>query len=71
MTNGVLGFNVAPATVWGRPLDSDERVFYLIYALVVPAVFFAKNLFRTRVGRAFIAVRDRDMGPSFLGTTPD
>src|SRR5262249_35438205 len=53
MTNGVLGFNVAPAMVFGLPLDSDARIFYLIFALVVPAVFFAKNLFRTRVGRAF------------------
>src|SRR5262245_50751903 len=51
MTNGVLGFNVTPASVFGRPVDSDERVFYLIYALVVPAVLFAKNLFRTRVGQ--------------------
>src|SRR5437870_9302755 len=53
MTNGVLGFNVAPATVFGLPLDSDARIFYLIFALVVPAALFAKNLFRTRVGRAF------------------
>jgi branched-chain amino acid transport system permease protein len=69
MTNGVLGFNVTPASVLGRPLDTDERVFYLIYALVVPAVLFAKNLFRTRVGRAFIAVRDRDVAASVIGVS--
>src|SRR5439155_666086 len=67
--NGVLGFNVAPATVFGLPLDSDARIFYLIFALVVPAVFFAKNLFRTRVGRAFIAVRDRDVAASVIGVS--
>ena len=69
MTNGVLGFNVAPPSFLGRPIDSDERVFYLIYALVVPAVLFAKNLFRTRVGRAFIAVRDRDVAASVIGVS--
>ena len=69
MTNGVLGFNVTPPTVLGRPIDSDERVFYLIYALVVPAVLFAKNLFRTRVGRAFIALRDRDVAASVIGVS--
>ena len=52
-----------------RPLDSDERVFYLIYALVIPAVLFAKNLFRTRVGRAFIAVRDRDVAAAVIGVS--
>ena len=69
MTNGVLGFNVTPATVFGVPLDADERVFYLIYALVIPSVFFAKNLFRTRVGRAFIALRDRDVAASVIGVS--
>src|SRR2546430_17372251 len=69
MTTGGLGFKVAPAMVFGLPLDSDARIFYLIFALVVPAVFFAKNLFRTRVGRAFIAVRDRDVAASVIGVS--
>ncbi len=69
MTNGVLGLMVPPATVFGLPLDSDARVFYLIFALAVPAVLFAKNLFRTRVGRAFIAIRDRDVAASVMGVS--
>jgi branched-chain amino acid transport system permease protein len=69
MTNGVLGFNVPPATLFGVALDSDARVFYLIFALAVPAVFFAKNLFRTKVGRAFIAVRDRDVAAEVIGVS--
>jgi len=69
MTKGVLGFMVPPATIFGLPLDSDARVFYLIYALVVPATFFAKNLFRTKVGRAFIAIRDRDVAASVMGVS--
>lgn len=36
LTKGVLGMMVPPATVFGLPLDSDARVFYLIFALVVP-----------------------------------
>ena len=69
MTKGVVGFTVPPAVVFGLPLDSDARVFYLIFALAVPAVLFAKNLFRTRVGRAFIAVRDRDVAASVMGVS--
>src|SRR5262245_39299015 len=69
MTNGVLGFNVPPATLFGVPLDSDARIFYVIWALVVPATLFAKNLFRTRVGRAFIAIRDRDVAASVMGVS--
>ena len=69
MTKGVLGFMVPPATVFGLPLDSDARVFYLIFALVIPATFFTKNLFRTRVGRAFIAIRDRDVAAGVMGVS--
>jgi len=67
LTKGVLGMMVPPANVFGLPLDSDARVFYLIFALVIPATFFAKNLFRTRVGRAFIAIRDRDVAAGVMG----
>ena len=69
MTKGVVGLAVPPAMVFGLPLDSDFRIFYVIYALVVPATLFAKNLFRTRVGRAFIAVRDRDVAASVMGVS--
>jgi branched-chain amino acid transport system permease protein len=69
MTNGVLGFNVPAARLFGFALDSDARIFYLIFALVVPAIFFTKNLFRTRVGRAFIAIRDRDVAASVMGVS--
>jgi branched-chain amino acid transport system permease protein len=69
MTNGVLGLMVPTATLFGIPLDSDARVFYLIFALVVPATFFAKNLFRTRVGRAFIAIRDRNVAAGVMGVS--
>ncbi|HXJ81362.1 MAG TPA: branched-chain amino acid ABC transporter permease [Candidatus Methylomirabilis sp.] len=69
MTNGVLGFNVPPAVLFGLPLDSDARIFYVIFALVVPATLFTKNLFRTRVGRAFIAIRDRDVAASVMGVS--
>jgi branched-chain amino acid transport system permease protein len=69
MTKGVLGFMVPPAVIFGVPLDSDARVFYLIFALVVPATLFTRNLFRTRVGRAFIAIRDRDVAASVMGVS--
>jgi branched-chain amino acid transport system permease protein len=69
MTNGVLGFNVPPAVLFGRPLDSDARIFYVILALTVPATLFTTNLFRTKVGRAFIAIRDRDVAAAVMGVS--
>jgi branched-chain amino acid transport system permease protein len=42
-------------------------VFYLIMPLAVLAVVFASNLFRSRPGRAFIAIRDQEMSASVMG----
>ena len=69
MTKGVLGLMVPPATLFGLSLESDARIFYLIFALVVPAIVFARNLFRTRVGRAFIAIRDQDVAAAVMGVS--
>jgi branched-chain amino acid transport system permease protein len=69
MTGGVLGFLVPPPTLLGLALDSDPRIFYLILTCVIPATFFAKNLFRTKVGRAFIAIRDRDVAAQVIGVS--
>jgi branched-chain amino acid transport system permease protein len=69
MTKGVIGLMVPPPMVFGMALDSDGRIFFLIFALVVPAVLFARNLFRTRVGRAFIAIRDQDVAAAVMGVS--
>jgi branched-chain amino acid transport system permease protein len=69
MTGGVLGLLVPTPTLFGLALDSDARIFYVIFACVIPAAFFAKNLFRTKVGRAFIAIRDRDVAAQVIGVS--
>lgn len=64
------GFNgmVAPiATIGPLEFKSQASQFYLILIITVIVVFFAKNLARTRVGRAFIAVRDNDLAAEVMG----
>ena len=64
----ILGFELyAPRTVLGTEL-SAIGVFYLfsLLMLVVLAVL-ARNLARTRQGRAFSAVRDRDIAAEVMG----
>ncbi len=41
--------------------------YYIIFVLLAIAVVFALNLFRTRVGRAFIAIRDNDVSAEIIG----
>jgi branched-chain amino acid transport system permease protein len=70
VTKGVVGLAVPPPVVFGLALDSDLRMFYLILAVAIPAILFTKNLFRTKIGRAFIAIRDQDVAAAVMGVSP-
>ncbi len=67
VTGGDRGSSVEPASVLGVRLDRDTRLYWLIVPSAFAMCVFAANLFRTRVGRAFIAVRERDYSAEVLG----
>ena len=67
VTGGVRGLNVSPATLAGWAFDSDAKIYFLIMPLAVLVVLGARNLFRTRIGRAFITIRDRDLSAEVIG----
>ncbi|WP_420392203.1 branched-chain amino acid ABC transporter permease [Acuticoccus sp.] len=67
VTNGNTGLSVAPASVLGVELTTYFALYYLIVPVTVLLVLGAANLFRTRIGRAFIAIRDRDISAEVLG----
>jgi branched-chain amino acid transport system permease protein len=48
-------------------LDTLREQYYLNLAVVSLAIVFALNLARSPVGRAFIAIRDRDVAAEIMG----
>jgi branched-chain amino acid transport system permease protein len=46
---------------------SDYAMYYIIIPLSVFLMLAARNIIRTRVGRAFISVRDNDLAAELLG----
>lgn len=67
ITGGTAGLSVPPAQFFGLPLDTSFRIYWLIVPVTLLMLLGAANLFRTRVGRAFIAIRDRDISAEVLG----
>ncbi|MCY7317962.1 MAG: branched-chain amino acid ABC transporter permease [Ramlibacter sp.] len=67
VTGGVRGVNVPNASLFGFELLNDHRMYYLIVPVAALMMVGARNLFRTRVGRAFIAIRDKDISAEVLG----
>jgi len=67
VTGGFVGIKVPYASIGGFVFRSEASQFYLIISIAVLCTFFAKNLARTRVGRAFIAIRDNDLAAEVMG----
>lgn len=67
LTGGIRGITIGAPVVFGMELKTENQFFYLILACAFVMVFFARNLVRTRVGRAFVAIRDRDLAAEIMG----
>jgi len=63
--NGIL--DASPASIGGLTLKTPTAEFYLIIIITIIAIYAAKNIVRTRVGRAFIAIRDNDLAAEVMG----
>ncbi len=66
-TGGTSGLSMRPARVFGVDLDTSFRLYWLIVPITALLLLGSANLFRTRIGRAFIAIRDRDISAEVLG----
>jgi branched-chain amino acid transport system permease protein len=64
-----MAFSIPPGTVKIGPwvIQSDLEVYYLMAALVVSCIFLMANLIRSKIGRAWIAIRDNDIAAEALG----
>jgi branched-chain amino acid transport system permease protein len=61
------GFEVAPARLGGIVFDTPRKFYYLAIGFTIVMTFLARNLMRSRIGRAFIAIRDNDRAAEAMG----
>ena len=67
LTGGFVGIKVPYASIGDFVFRSEVSQFYLIMIIAALCTFFAKNLARTKIGRAFIAIRDNDLAAEVMG----
>jgi len=67
ITGKSMGITVDPPRIGSFEFDTDERMFYLIMPALILLTYAARNLVRTRVGRALVAVRDNDLAAQVMG----
>jgi branched-chain amino acid transport system permease protein len=64
---GRMGLEAPPLTLFTYILDSDRQRYFLIVTITFLMILAARNLMKTKVGRAFIAIRDSDIAAETMG----
>jgi branched-chain amino acid transport system permease protein len=70
LTGGVDALVLEPVTVFGWTPTGDFEWYWVIVGFAALATITATNLFRTGVGRAFVAIRDHDIAAEVIGVDP-
>ena len=66
LTNGSRGMFLPAPVFFGHKVEG-VGFYYLTLVTLLLATGFAFNLFRSRTGRAFVAIRDRDLAAEVMG----
>jgi branched-chain amino acid transport system permease protein len=67
LTGGTNGLAIPKATLFGINMNTKTNFFYVVMVVLVIATYAAKNIMRTRAGRAFVAIRDNDLAAEVMG----
>ncbi|OGO04631.1 MAG: hypothetical protein A2Y91_06215 [Chloroflexi bacterium RBG_13_54_8] len=67
LTGGYAGLDAPPPRLGSITLDSPRSYYYLALGICAIMTFFAVNWSRTRLGRAFVAIRDNEFAAETLG----
>lgn len=66
-TGGIHSRSIPRPQLFGFTFRSEASFYWLGLTLALLLGLFAQNLLRTRMGRAFVAVRDRDLAAEVMG----
>ena len=66
-TGGSAGLHVSKASFFGITMGNDWDNYFMIYTFVILAVIFARRIIKSKLGRAFMAIRDSEQAAQASG----
>ena len=67
ITGGSDGIYVPYPHIGGFEFDSHQSMYFIIITVMLIMTFGARNLVRSKIGRAFVAIRDNDLAAEIMG----
>ncbi|MEI9475947.1 MAG: branched-chain amino acid ABC transporter permease [Deltaproteobacteria bacterium] len=67
LTKGDVGMSVKRVSIGYLQIRTEAEYFYFITLISALAIIVAKNIVRSKIGRSFIAIRDRDIAAEAMG----
>lgn len=67
LTHGPFGVRIGAPTLFGLSISGDTGFYYFVVGILTLVALFALNLMRTRIGRAWVAIRDHDIAAQVMG----
>lgn len=67
LTQGEMGLAVPRIRFASLVIETERQFYFLIWIIAVLATLCAKNIARSKIGRCFVAIRDRDIAAEAMG----
>ncbi len=67
LTMGNVGLTVMPARIGTLIFDTEMKQYYLMLAVLILVIIGVRNILRSSVGRALIAIRDSEIAAQAIG----
>ncbi|MDY6879807.1 MAG: branched-chain amino acid ABC transporter permease [Desulfatiglans sp.] len=67
LTKGITGIHIPSPRIGSFEFATERDFYWITLVVVVVSIGYARNLIRSRMGRAFVAIRDRDLSAEIIG----
>ena len=67
LTYGPSGFDIPYPTLMGIKLSTDKSIYFVVLVAFLLLLVFTKNVIQSKVGRAFLAVKEGEAAAEALG----
>lgn len=67
LTRGIRGIEMPTPRIFGISLEDHQAFFLFALGMTIFLMWGAKNIIRSKMGRAFVAIRDNDVSAEIIG----